>query len=84
MDVFPLLGPAAVRNGELTERLAGIEVEEPGVGCDVEALEAEAGAGAGLNASTGTEVTGMCVRSGRWLKTQFGRVQRGFSGQGRA
>lgn len=41
------------------------------------------GAGVGLGASTGTEVTGISVRSGLWLKRQWGRVQRGFSGHGR-
>lgn len=42
-----------------------------------------AGAQLGFGTSTRMGVSGIWVKSGLWLKRQFGRLQCGFSGQGR-
>ena len=80
-----MLGVAA-RNGELTGRLAGmLEAEEVrvGLGSGVEGFNpVEAWSEDGPRTSTGTGVMGNWVRSGRWLKRQFGRLQCCFSGHG--
>ena len=64
----PLLVPAA-RNGELIARFAGIDAGDPAAGSGAGGLELVEYEGT-LRTSTGTGVTGNCVRSGRWLNRQ--------------